>query len=132
MSANDTQYTTNSDVTITVTPTPSSELQVSAGPNQTATFPATITLNGTVTDASSAAANLSVNWSQVIGSGTTTFASPHAAVTTASFSDPGTYELQLSASDGLVSGSSQATVLCAEHVRQLGGESPLHNLMEVK
>ena len=21
---------------------------------------------------------------------------------------------------------------CAEHVRQLGGESPLHNLMEVK
>jgi hypothetical protein len=23
-------------------------------------------------------------------------------------------------------------VSCAEHVRQLGGESPLHNLMEVK
>ena len=23
-------------------------------------------------------------------------------------------------------------VLCAEHVRQLGGASPLHNLMEVK
>jgi hypothetical protein len=23
-------------------------------------------------------------------------------------------------------------VLCAEHVRQLGGESPLDNLMEVK
>jgi len=25
-----------------------------------------------------------------------------------------------------------AFTLCAEHVRQLGGESPLHNLMEVK
>jgi len=25
-----------------------------------------------------------------------------------------------------------AQVVCAEHVRQLGGESPLHNLMEVK
>jgi hypothetical protein len=24
------------------------------------------------------------------------------------------------------------TPMCAEHVRQLGGESPLHNLMEVK
>ena len=26
----------------------------------------------------------------------------------------------------------EAVSLCAEHVRQLGGESPLHNLMEVK
>ena len=26
----------------------------------------------------------------------------------------------------------KALSVCAEHVRQLGGESPLHNLMEVK
>jgi len=28
--------------------------------------------------------------------------------------------------------AAQPPSLCAEHVRQLGGESPLHNLMEVK
>ncbi len=29
-------------------------------------------------------------------------------------------------------GQNPASQLCAEHVRQLGGESPLLNLMEVK
>jgi len=28
--------------------------------------------------------------------------------------------------------NAEAYVLCAEHVRQLGGESPLSNLVEVK
>jgi hypothetical protein len=35
--------------------------------------------------------------------------------------------------EGSASGHYRAAVsLCAEHVRQLGGASPLHNLMEVK
>lgn len=34
---------------------------------------------------------------------------------------------------GLIAGAvAPAIFLCAEHVRQLGGESPLLNLMEVK
>jgi virginiamycin B lyase len=33
---------------------------------------------------------------------------------------------------GITAGPDGAHWLCAEHVRQLGGESPLDNLMEVK
>jgi hypothetical protein len=33
---------------------------------------------------------------------------------------------------GASAGCREAVELCAEHVRQLGGESPLSNLMEVK
>ena len=39
-------------------------------------------------------------WAQVTGPGTTTFADPNAAATSATFSAPGTYVLRLSANDG--------------------------------
>ncbi len=41
-----------------------------------------------------------VTWSQVSGPGTVTFADPHAAVTTATFSAPGDYVLQAAADNG--------------------------------
>ncbi|HLY99341.1 MAG TPA: Ig-like domain repeat protein, partial [Candidatus Angelobacter sp.] len=96
--------TASSDVTITVV---DSTLSVNAGPNQTITFPGTITLNGT---AASSAGTLTVTWSQADGPGMATFANASSAVTTVSFSDPGTYILRLTASDGFATQSSDATI----------------------
>jgi RHS repeat-associated protein len=96
--------TASSDVTITIV---DSTLSVNAGPNQTITFPGTITLNGT---ASSSAGKLGVTWSQADGPGTATFANASSAVTTVSFSDPGTYILRLTASDGFAAQSSDTTI----------------------
>jgi DUF1680 family protein len=49
-------------------------------------------------------------WSRVSGPGTVTFADPGAAVTTAAFSSPGTYVLQVTADDGETKASSTLTV----------------------
>ena len=49
-------------------------------------------------------------WSRVSGPGTVTFASASEADTAASFSEAGTYVLQLSASDGALSASDEVTV----------------------
>jgi hypothetical protein len=49
-------------------------------------------------------------WSKVSGPGTVTFANPAAASTTATFSTAGTYVLQLTASDSVLTGTSNVTV----------------------
>ncbi|MDN3513168.1 MAG: carboxypeptidase regulatory-like domain-containing protein [Candidatus Brocadia sp.] len=73
---------------------------VNAGPDQAITFPDTVTLNGSVTDDGlPEGSTLTITWSNGYGPGTVTFKDPHNAVTTASFSNPGVYELCLSASD---------------------------------
>jgi RHS repeat-associated protein len=75
----------------------------------TVTMPNTLQLNGTATDSQSNP--LTVAWSQVSGPGTVTFANSGSLVTTASFSDIGSYVLQLTASDTLgTSASVQTTV----------------------
>src|SRR5207245_39332 len=55
--------------------------------------------------------SLTVSWSKLSGPGTVTFANPNAAPTTAAFSVEGTYVLQLTASDSLLTSSSTVTVL---------------------
>jgi hypothetical protein len=70
-----------------------------------------ILLNTTVTPLASRAANLTVQWSQVSGPGTTTFSNPTAAVTGASFSVAGTYVLQITANDGVETSSQIITVV---------------------
>ena len=65
--------------------------------NTSLTMPGILQLNGSVTDGNGLTP--SVTWSQVSGPGTVTFTSPNQAVTTAAFSDVGSYVLQLSASD---------------------------------
>ncbi len=76
---------------------------VNAGPDviePTAT--ATIPLNGTVTDDGRPAGHpLTIAWSKLEGPGTVNFADATAAATTATFSAPGTYVLQLDARDAL-------------------------------
>lgn len=71
---------------------------VDAGADIATPFPATVNLNGAVTDPSGTAA---VRWTQYSGPGTVTFADATQAQTTASFSTAGTYVLMLSANDGV-------------------------------
>jgi uncharacterized protein len=49
-------------------------------------------------------------WSQISGPGTATFADPHSAVTTATFSRPGEYRLRLTAGRGTMAASSTLSV----------------------
>lgn len=77
---------------------------VCAGDDQVITFPDTATLNGSVTDDGlPEGCALTITWSKESGPGTVTFEDPHQAVTMASFSKPGVYELCLSGSDSELS-----------------------------
>lgn len=82
---------------------------VDAGPDQTITLPATANLNGTVTDDGRSTPPTST-WSQVSGPGTATFGDASATDTTASFDQPGTYVLRLTATSGSLSQSDDVTV----------------------
>jgi parallel beta-helix repeat protein len=84
---------------------------VSAGPNQTITFPASATLNGTATDDGlPAGSTLTRAWSKASGPGTVTFGNVNAQSTTASFSVAGTYVLRLTVSDGALSAYADVTI----------------------
>jgi hypothetical protein len=56
---------------------------------------------------------LVISWKQRSGPGTTRFANPAAARTTATFSAPGVYELELSASDSQLTSATRITVTVA-------------------
>ena len=73
---------------------------VSAGNDQSITLPANTTLNGTVSDDGLPGGTLSTSWSFVSGPGSVTIANPNQLTTGLGFSSPGTYTLQLTASDG--------------------------------
>jgi RHS repeat-associated protein len=72
------------------------------------TLPNPLQLNGSVTD--TASPTTTDTWTQISGPGVITFADPTNPVTTATFSQIGTYVLQLFATDGLNSGWGQITV----------------------
>jgi len=83
---------------------------VNAGPDlSVASVAGTATLNGSAT-AGSGPGPLTFSWSQTSGPGTTTFANPNQATTTATFSAPGIYVLELEASDGLSQAAGTVTV----------------------
>ncbi|HEY2973146.1 MAG TPA: PKD domain-containing protein [Pyrinomonadaceae bacterium] len=105
LTADDTEYDTAANITITVNPEPTQVNQpptVNPGPNQTISLPAdTVTLNGTATDDGlPVGSTLTITWTKISGPGVVTFGNANSAVTTAQFSAPGTYVLRLSASDG--------------------------------
>jgi hypothetical protein len=85
---------------------------VNAGPDQTITLPAGATLSGSATDDGlpNPPGAVSTTWTQASGPGTTTFANPNAASTTATFSTSGTYVLRLTASDSALSTSDDVSV----------------------
>jgi len=92
-------------VDYTTGPPPNQAPLVSAGLDQTITFPSSATLDGTVSDDGlpDPPAALTTTWSKVSGPGTVTFGDASAVDTTASFSTTGVYTLQLSADDGFFS-----------------------------
>ena len=86
--------------------------QVDAGADQSILPSESATLNGTVTDDGLPAPGvLSANWSKLSGPGAVTFGDPASAVTTATFSETGIYELELSAGDQELSGNDTVTVI---------------------
>ena len=98
-------------VSITVMPPPNQPPVVSAGTNQTITFPSFASLNGTVTDDGlPIGSSLAISWGKVSGPGVVTFANPNTAATTANFSQSGTYVLRLTASDSDLTSSSEVTI----------------------
>jgi RHS repeat-associated protein len=84
---------------------------VSAGGNQSVRSGNGASLHGTVTDDGlPLGSSVTATWSKVSGPGVVTFANANAPATLATFDQPGAYLLQLSASDGALSGSSTTTV----------------------
>ena len=96
---------------------------VSAGSDQTVTWPSAASLSGTATDDGlpNPPGILTTTWSEVSGPGTVTFGDPSAPTTTASFSVPGTYVLRLTADDSALQSSDLVTVTAASSSQNLVG-----------
>ena len=110
LTASDTQLTSSSDVTITISLFNQAPA-VDAGSGLSVTIPALASLSGLVLDdARPVGAPLTTAWTKFSGPGSVTFANPNSASTTAGFDEPGIYVLRLSASDGQYLTSSDVTV----------------------
>jgi hypothetical protein len=84
---------------------------VNAGLDQGITLPTNIaSLAGTASDDGVPGTGLTTAWSKVSGPGTVTFANATSLSTSATFSAQGSYVLQLTASDGLLSSSDTLSV----------------------
>jgi hypothetical protein len=112
LTVSDGQLSSTSDVTVNVNPAvPNTPPVVVAGPAQTITLPDSAVLGGSVTDdGQPAGAAVTPAWSVVSGPGTVTFGDAGSPATTASFSAPGVYLLQLDASDTALTGSGTVTI----------------------
>lgn len=85
---------------------------VDAGPDQKIKdLAATVTLTSTVIDDGLPTGTLNLNWSVVSGPGTVTFADATAGTTGATLSQPGVYQLRLTASDGEESASDEVLIV---------------------
>jgi len=113
LTVSDSQLNTTDEVTVVVNPVPpvNQAPQVSAGSDQTITLPATASLSGSVNDDGlPAGGTLTLTWNKVSGPGTVAFTAPGSAVSAVSFSAAGVYELQLTASDSVLSSSDNVTL----------------------
>ncbi len=85
---------------------------VSAGSEQTITLPAAAALGGSVTDDGlPSSGTLTSAWTKVSGAGSVTFGSTTTPATSATFDQPGTYVLRLTADDGELTASADVTVV---------------------
>jgi hypothetical protein len=85
---------------------------VNAGADQSVQFPDAASLNGSVTDdGKPTPPNLTSQWTKVSGPGTVAFGDAISPVTTATFSDPGTYVLRLTGNDSQLSTQDDVTVV---------------------
>jgi hypothetical protein len=103
---------TVADQTFTVTQMANMPPQVSITPVSPIILPVnTVNLVATVTDDGAPSGTLNSAWSTVSGPGPVVFGNVSNANTTATFSTNGTYVLQLTASDGVLSASNDVTVI---------------------
>src|SRR5690606_26298666 len=110
LTASDGQLSASDDVTIVIQPVVTNTAPlVDAGNNQTVILGNAANLSGSVVDDSAPSA-LSYLWSRLSGPGVVSFGNASALNTAASFSAPGTYVLQLTASDGQLSSSDTLTI----------------------
>jgi RHS repeat-associated protein/uncharacterized repeat protein (TIGR01451 family) len=114
LTANDSQLSSSSSVTVTVLAANAPPV-VSAGPPRTFLWILnsfqTITVTGTASDDGlPVGSTLTVAWSMLSGPGPVTFSSPNSVSTAVTFPSPGTYALRLSASDGQFTSTSDMTV----------------------
>jgi hypothetical protein len=86
---------------------------VDAGTDQTIFLPNDATLDGTVTDDGlpNPPATVTTTWSKISGPGTVTFGDPSLVDTTATFSEPGTYVLRLTADDSALNQFDEVTII---------------------
>jgi RHS repeat-associated protein len=113
LTATDSQLSNTDDIIITVKePAPLNQPPtVNAGPAQTVTLPHAANLVGAVNDDGlPEGGSITVQWTKVNGPGTVAFSAPDRVTTTATFSDPGSYVLRLTASDSELSGSGDITI----------------------
>ena len=85
---------------------------VDAGPDQSITLPAAAALDATVADDGlpSPPGSVTTRWTKLSGPGTVTFGEAGAVDTSASFDVPGTYWLRLTAGDGALTTTDDATI----------------------
>ncbi|MEX2115100.1 MAG: LamG-like jellyroll fold domain-containing protein, partial [Pirellulales bacterium] len=100
---------------------------VNAGADQSIALPGSANLSGSASDDGQPSGTLSTTWTKVSGPGIVTFANASATSTTVTFSQAGTYILQLTANDGSLQSSDQLTILVAEDLvasPQAGASDP--------
>jgi hypothetical protein len=84
---------------------------VTAGPSQTVTLPATVSLTGTAKDDGKPSGVLTYSWSLASGPAAVTFSAPSALSTTVTLSSPGTYVVRFTASDSQLASSADVTLV---------------------
>jgi len=116
LSADDGGAVISDTVTITATSTtvPNQAPLVTAGPKQTVALTQTVTLSASVSDDGlPAPGTLSATWAMASGPGIATITDATALTTTASFDTPGIYVMEVTVSDGALSGRGTTTVTVA-------------------
>jgi RHS repeat-associated protein len=110
LSANNTQFTVSSNVTVNVGFNQAPI--VYAGPNQEIDNTNSTTLQGYATDDGlPLGSTLQTTWSLVSGPNTAVFSDVHATNATVTFGDLGSYQLQLTATDGQLTTSNDVTII---------------------
>ena len=110
LTANDTEFTVDDQLTITVYPE-NQPPTANAGEDQTIRLPNTAHLQGIVNDDGFPhGGTLTSTWTQVSGPAPVTFADASAAATTATFTTDGTYVLRLTANDTRFTVSDDVTI----------------------
>ena len=110
LTANDTEFTVEDQLTITVYPE-NQPPTANAGEDQTLRLPNAAPLHGVVTDDGFPHGSTLVStWTQVSGPAAVTFADASAADTTATFTTAGTYVLRLTANDSRFTANDDVTI----------------------